>query len=429
MFGLHARLPGGAAASQTVSVSSSGFTAVNVHATYLGVRTVGPLVASIFVDSSCAALLKRPLVDGALATDGTVNSSVELTNVPADVAVAVSVRIGHYASGCGDLPKTSAGTARDVSIKLTDLPAALANTNLDLVFTPTPTTTTVGMTTTDERAEWTAILTRARQRADAAFAPTATFSGEATTLLDTMQAGAPADQTSLFAASRQANGWDSRTAAWLTTRPATTCTPSPCSTALRDRIDAWMAAAEPQGLGTLDIHLGASMDPGFAPASVTSFAGLSAPASGMSIPAPLAWTAESTDDVSLSGGISLLASQLVTSLATPADVATPDVPTALATDIDCTGLGASLAGTTASFGTCDATCTASICTSALATMWKSAAGASLAAADITEISMNFGGKALVDDNAVPIHVSGTSVDKISASTGDSTLHSSVVSTE
>ncbi|HEX7601597.1 MAG TPA: hypothetical protein VF316_08330, partial [Polyangiaceae bacterium] len=93
----------GVKARLDVAVSRDGFATVRVTPDYKGKRPVPIVAASVFLQTTCADLAKLPPKDGAPLVVGTPAETLVLPKVPAGAAVAVSVRIAHYASGCVDL--------------------------------------------------------------------------------------------------------------------------------------------------------------------------------------------------------------------------------------------------------------------------------------------------------------------------------------
>ena len=413
-FRIHASSSGGAAADLTVAVGAAGFTSLGIHPKYTGVRAGGTVVASAFIDTTCALVTSTPLNDGAISATGAVGTQLVLEDVPAGVSVAIYARIGHYAAGCIDAGALATGQAQDLDLPIYDVPMALSATNLVVTLTPTADAGSPAQT------YWTAVHERGRDRAVTAFV--AGGSDEAA-LLDAMTAQVPATSQPAFTASRTSEGWDATTAAWLTAHlPALV----PPASTLHEQVYAVLDAAVARTLGPVIFGL-AQASGGVAQVSPEVVFGALASAAGWLAPAPFAWTADARDNVQLSGAFLVQTSATLTALAVTAG-GDGDIPHSLAastTGIDCEGLAAALTSTTDSYPSCDATCTSALCSAALVAMWTRAGAASEAADDITQVALVASGQATVGDAAQPVSFAGNWVSQISASVGNGELDGTV----
>lgn len=403
-FSIHAHTASGNDARLDVAVSAGGFASITVHASYTGNRAGGAVVGSVFLGTSCAQLADTPLTDGSPLVVGGVDAPFVISSVPAGAALAVVSRIGHYASGCVDVPALTATVARDVSTSLYDLPMALADSNLDVDFTLDTTSAT--------SSGWNAMLAAGTTDVSNSF-----FAGgnEGAALLDAMQAatpgGANGTNAAQFASARQTQSWSTTTSAWLASH-----TPS-----LHARAASWLAAAAPDAFGNLSAHIGAGPSVGLASVTLTSFASIDAKSAGLTSTVPFGFVADSTDVVHLSGTVLISPSDLIAAAADAnAAAAVPgstDVPSALASQIDCSGFASSLVGSGTCYAGCDAGCTGQLCATALSTMWQSAKNASSDASHLATIDLAASAKAAVGDDAQPISFSGSWTGNVRASSG------------
>ncbi len=365
-----------ASARLDVAVSSTGFASVRVTVAYQGKRAVSIVAASAFVETTCAQLGSKA-VDGAPLVPGTFGDPLVLEDVPTDGQVAVKVRIAHYATGCVDVPSLTAGEIHDVTVNVFDLPLDLQDSSLETRFTFTP-------DVSDEAA------------LDAYFADTvdsavlnASFpssTNEAVRLLDAMSA---ASGSTLFQTARTQKYWDSAAASWLSQH-------GPSMHALASQ---WLGEAAQAPIGDLTGHLeGDAAKPVFTPGALGP---LDAATAGVSAPLPFVWTGQPNDVLSLSGGVSVLPSQLACA---EADLrAQNDVPSslgvadAIATSIDCAGLASNLVPQGYAFGQCDAGCVEALCVAAVGELWTAGADALAKPSDSLTLAVSVAAPAQVVD--------------------------------
>ncbi len=402
-FSIRAHSNGGPDARLDVSVSASGFASVRVIPAYAGKRPAPAVTASVFVKSTCADLASQLAAgrfkDGAPATDGTVAQPITIGSVPAGSHVAVSVRIKLYAAGCVDLDALAAGSVRDVDVSLLDRPMALDTVQLATTFSFEPDAT--------QLVGWTRMLDTSIARAAQAFVPQGT--GEASVLLNAMHTLVPTASQAQFDAARSSQTWDSRAATWLGMHTPT----------MRDRAMGWMASGKADALGSLSASVLPGQSAGYASLSLASFAGLDTATVGMSASAPFTFSADPDDVLHLSGTVNLWGSALVCATADvrarAAVAGSSDVPSALATLVDCSGLATALVGAGASYGSCGASCTASLCQQAVAGMWLAARSSSSLANDDVTIDVTASAPAIVADDASPASFAGAWVGQTSSS--------------
>ena len=409
-FYVHASATGAMDALLFVSVSADGFTDVTVVASYSGVRPQQAVTASAFLGTTCAALAMATLGDGSPVASGALGAPIVLNAVPAGGHVSIQARIDFYAAGCVDIAELTPNGVPEVDVSIIDVPMALAQTNLDALFTFTP--------AASDALSWTNALDADVSPIVSTFAPS---NGEPGALLDAMRALVPAADQASFDAARSQGEWDDATASWLGQHSPT----------MGARITSWLEEGEPDTLGALAAHLDPGASAGFAAISLLDFtlantnADVSASSAGLSVSGPFAWTADAQDTVHLSGTLTVSAPPLLARAADARAVkdvqgAPPDqgVAGALATTIDCDGLGAALAGSSMVYPGCDATCLGALCGAALSSMWATATstgGGSLS------IGMTASAPATVDDHAAPVSFDGSWVGQVGPTSGGPTF--------
>ncbi len=416
-FGIHARSASGATADLAVDVSAAGYTSVGIHPTYSGVRTVGPVVASAFINTTCALLTATPLNDAVINASGLPGSELTLDEVPAGANIAIYGRIGHYASGCIDAGVLATGKAQELDLPIYDLPMALSATNLVVTLTP------VAAPGSPELAYWTSVMGEGRDAAIKAFFDREMNANETdeAALLDEMTAQVPIANQADFASQRTSLGWDATTATWLGAHLASLVMPASSLTA---QVTAVLDAAIPNALGPIVFGL-AQASNGTAQVSPSTVDGVPASAAGWLAPAAFAWTADAHDNVQLSGAFFVQASATLAAVAVTSSGST-DIPGTLAMattagGIDCTGLATSLTSGGDSYPGCSADCTAMLCSAALEAMWIRAGNASETDDQVTQVALVASGVAAVGDAAQPVSFAGNWVSQINTpmvGTGD-----------
>jgi hypothetical protein len=375
-----------------VTVATSGSATIEASPIYSGHRPATEFYATDFALSTCAELTANaPDASTETWTSGPSGVAIGLS-APAGERVAVQMRIGHYAFGCADVDPLVPQATVTLPVQIYDVPMALALTNLTATFTFTPDDAAATM--------WEGIAGAAIARIEAGFFASATPDG--TALLDAMSTaiGVSADQAQ-FAAARQEGGWDAVAASWMSAHPPT----------LNNRAENWLlAAASDPSLGPLVATIGNGSPTGTAPVTVVTLGALSWVSAGIAQPAPFQWTADANDTVHLSGAFDFnstpfLAHQADQEAALATTGAT-DVASAITLGIDCAGLAASLVGTSASYGTCDAECTSDLCATALSAAWKSVAAPAADGSDAVHTIITASAPAQVGDLAEPAFVQG-----------------------
>jgi hypothetical protein len=368
---------GTASARLDVAVSATGFATVRVTMNYQGKRAVPIVAASTFVETTCAQLDGKT-DDGAPLVVGTYGEKLVIPSVPTDGQVAVNVRIAHYALGCFDVASLTPGETRDVTVDVFDLPLDLAGSTLETRFTFTP--------DTQNEAALQAYFVQVVDAAVLAASFSST-TAEPGTLLSAMSAASTSP--SAFDAARSQNGWDSTTSAWLGQQGAS----------MHDRAAQWLLEAAQAGTGDLTGHLeGAATKPVFTPKMLGS---LDATTAGVTAPLPFMWSGQANDVLSISGAVTVVPSQLAAAgadLRAAAEVnGATGVADALATVMDCAGLGDDLAQGGYAFGTCDGACMGGLCTTAIANLWDAGANSLTKTSDALSLSLSVAAPAEVVD--------------------------------
>ncbi len=386
-------------ARMDVAVSANGFATLHVIPFYTGRRPVPIVVASAFLKAACRDLAALPAKDGSPIVVGTPGETLVLEHIPAGGHVAVTVRIAHYATGCVDIDALAPSATRDVPITVYDRPIDLAATDLNstLTFKPEPI----------DSAAWTSAMGFAGNQTLDAFSPGGT--GDGKRLLDAMaQAIADPSDKQAFLLQRSNMQWDSSTSAWVVARGT-----------LRTPAGKWLMQGIPSTQQDLAFKLKAGASAGSANVTLAHLGPINALSGGLSAPIPFSWVADADDSLHLKGSVQILPTKLA---AASADVlavidvpSSSDVASALAIKIDCKGLGAALAQNGYAFAKCDASCTASLCSTALGAMWKSAGDTSSSLAEQTLVSITATLQATVGEFAEPQSFSGAWLGQVTTS--------------
>jgi hypothetical protein len=224
-------------------------------------------------------------------------------------------------------------------------------------------------------------------------------------LLDAMRDATSSADRDIFSAARLSSHWDSALSAAFGRDAATR---------LRTAADRWMTAgllrfeAPDAFLGQLSaLSDGALLTLG-------SVAGVAPASAGFPNNFQSTWSADSSDTLLLGTELSWVPSRLVTALAlAPAQLEFPQAAStesALAQSLDC-GLTASVLlenGSTPGsvvYAGCDEACALTVCTQAVAALWKKASGAS--GATVATLDLTAAGKADVGDDAAITGLKGS----------------------
>jgi hypothetical protein len=406
---------GGAWAELPVS-STTNVTTVYVVPMYAGKRDVSVWFAAVSPGGECdqTTPVQSGFGDGGANGATTFISqamngqSVPVPNVPIGSPLRVSVRAGHFAGGCVEVPAFQAGERPSVPVTVTDRPLQLNGVKIPVVL---------GV---DDSSAFSASWSKLASTMTGSALPSST--SDATALLDAMTAAIPYLSQDAFALTRTVHGWDARVNGVLASGPG--------ATGIRDTLTRWIvdgrkALAKQAVSGTLT-----SPDTGMGKASfaVTSIAGAAPSDVGFPSTLSLTWTSAPADQVLFGGSASWQPSRLAAVVAQGAATREVDsagsVPEALATVISCADIASALAHEAAEvpFLSCDADCLSSRCESALASMWNKARNAVLGRATVHVAAS--GTATVVDDTAHPTGFSGSWVGDGDFGSGTTTLRGS-----
>jgi hypothetical protein len=392
-FRVQASVKDGTSAELPVSVSDEGFGTLRVVPIYGGKREITQWSAAAVAKRTCAEIAADLPNDpaGALTATAPGEGAPEIELAPVGPNLAVTLRAGYYAWGCADVTGLVANETLEVKVTVFDKPIDLTVTDLSVEFSWSA-----------EAMPYEALMMDGANRfAEAAF-PLAV--PESQVLLDTMQAHIiDGDDMTAFVQARQLSA-DGVAATYFAALPVS----------LRDRMLAWGTTAvlsqPPVLIGRLQALPEQS---GHALLTLETFGTASAAAAGIPTEHLVSGSGQPGDVVLLGGMIFWLPSKLAGSGAiAPANYDFPTattVPEALDAALDCNALAQSLGP----FGSCDATCAAELCRSALAWRHELGLGAS-AEGGIGTISMAATGSATVSEEATPVSFDGTWVGILTA---------------
>lgn len=396
-FKVRASIKNGPSADLVVTVSKQGVGALQVVPVYDGQRPVETWVASVVAGTTCSDLAaKLPgETSGALVAAAPAPESPVIQSVPVGPKLAVAVRAGHYAWGCGDTSGIAAGTTTKVKVHVVDVPPALDRTKLDLALAYAP------------DAPYGAIVTDARAAFLDAFLPPGAPVPAA--LLDAM-ARLSIDPEG-FALAREALGWDALAQAHFAELPV------PLGERMAGWIDAGLALGPAKLTGQL---LAIDGVPGKALLAAGTLAGLDAAAAGVPETHLVSWTSQPGDKVVLSGTVYWVPSRFIGAAcragAQDELAVQSSMQEVLAAVAGCNNLAATLGEAPG----CDAACLADLCRAALDARWQSALDVSASAGQVGTIEITASGKIDVDDIATPVALTGAWIGHVSdgAATAD-----------
>jgi len=368
---------GSTSGSLEISVKDTGFASVLVQPQYFhyspsALRDITTWIATAHPDKTCADLPGIPPEDGPLVAPPAAKAQAPvITNVPALTKLAITLRSGHFVGGCTSVESLPAGPLEDpqiVQVAVLNRPIDLSASSLDVALSLAAPETT-----------WSGALTGVG--ADVLPALLGTSIDDVDALLDAVRdASGAALQT--VETTRKAEQWDALVRAHWGMSAASK---------LRDTVSSWLAGGRqklelsPHLLeGALDpIHQPDPLDQKSALLTLKSAAGVDATKAGFISPAHVSWSANADDTLVIGTDIYVIESQFAMALAEATALdANPGATTAaeaLAGQLDCQGIAATLAsaGTdpTLAYADCDATCLEALCQSALRKIWQRGAQA------------------------------------------------------
>lgn len=395
-FGVRASVGSGASSELAVSVSGSGFGAIEIVPSYAGKRSISTWIGTVATGATCAALTGTPPSDGPLASAAAPPAHPTIASVPIGPALVVTARAGHYAGGCLDLTGLAAGELRKVTVPVLDRPIELSATVLP-----------VELTIESPSSAWGELSSNAAAAAAEAFRSAGTT--DATALLDAMRDALPATEQAAFTNARTDGAWDDALATYLA---ANGIEP-------KALVSTWLAA----GAASLDV--GAGLAGKVHPAAkagkgwyaLETMFGLAAKDAGLTVWNDVTWAADAGDVLHLGGSFAFRPAALVAAAAIePAKLAYPSasgVAAALASAISCDDAAAKLTADSTAIPGCDAGCLATACAQGLASMWARTGATSLGTAKLT---VTASGPATVGDEAEPVGFDGTWVGALTTAT-------------
>ena len=401
---------GAVSKTATITVTASGSTILIVQPRYDGPRQVTEWIASVHVDKRCEDLM-GVFDDGDRVGVASI-AQVQVRDVPVGVPLAITLRAGHFLSGC-TTDRVLEGPPIRVVVPISAVPLNLEASVLDVVF---------GLEASDAALE--TALERTLVRAAVALrtgAPGATpASNDVSALLDAMQAGLSATQAEAFALARSAEDWDARVASALD---------DPSGSRLTEALKRWStigrgALLSPHAFeGRLQ---GSSTVAGAAMLTIDRAAGVAASELGIAAEPDSMWEADGSDKLAFGGSISWIPSKLSAALAIApalAETGALGIDQALQRLYACSTVAQAMSPTAtqngAAFTGCDAMCVETLCRGGMSALWdrvKNFSGAELERLELTAV-----GDAFVGDEAQAIELRATWVGRLTsvpdASTG------------
>ncbi len=396
-----------AVAEIPVSVSDSGFAALEVRPHYAGQREVSQWVASVHQGVTCQAMSRDPGSDGSLTVQVPANQAPRIEGIPLGVALAVRVRTGYFAFGCVELGKLSPNASNKVELEVQDVPLKLAGArlNVSLGIEPPEVPWPVSL-----RPAMDVFLDQLRGGA----------SDDVQALLDAMRAQVePPLTTGGFDAARTSNAWDSAVRRALG---------SGAASALRTPVEGWMKQrfASLNSSNALSGVLTVSASPSTGTLELTSVAGLPASEAGFRSMNPVAVSTKAGDTILIGAGQAAASdlrlpwspSQLLAGLAWLSARAqypgAANAGAALAEHLSCREVASVLESNGVLFAGCDADCGRALCEDALSALWARARNAAPAVPSASSLSLSAVAAARIDVHARPLAFTGTWLGKLTA---------------
>ena len=396
-FSVRASAGSAAQAKVSLSVGAAGYTRLRVMPSYSGKRAVAEWTATARRGVPCSKLSGTPPPDGTLLVKAAPPDPLYLQKVPVGVDLSITLRAGHFVSGCVDLNALGENDDNAVLVYASDRSLNLADTSLTLSFGPT-----------DSRPDFDKLMKASATVAEAALLGEA--SSDVDSLLDAMHDVTPALEQAAFATARMQHDWDNA---------LQTAFGKSAARRLRDPAQRWLSAGL-LGFDTADAlsgHLSALRNAALF--QLLSVAQISPAIAGFSSNFQASWSADSSDTLLLGTDLRWVPSRLVTALAS--DPALQDVPgtstleAALADTVDCELVGKVLLVYGAAPGSsihssCDEACATSTCVGAVAALWQRARNAS--GSTVAELSVTATGTAQVGDQAEVTSLHGSWVGQL-----------------
>jgi hypothetical protein len=393
---------GGAVALLTITVRDPGFATVQVQPRYAGFRTITTWVASAYTDTTCAELPDIPDEDGPIPSlPAAANAAPQLTDVPAGMRLAITLRSGHFVGGCASIESVPPGPI--------DKPQIVQVTVLDrpIDLNASPLAVSFGLAGAD--TSWSSLLQTTHQAVLQAFRGTSVDDVDA--LLDAMRE-ASGSSLQLFESTRTAENWDAALRSYWG---------AGASSKLQDVSAGWFAAGRQKfsaadqlftGTFTPIVQATSPLDQRSADFTLLSVAGLDGSKVGFVDRAQVSWSAPD-DTLVLGTDLYFVSSELLQALAEASalegQTEAKSAVDLLVAQLSCAGVGATLAaaGPNAelAYGACDGACLTALCQSAVEAIWRRGGDATgLAPA---HLSITATGDIRVGDTAEVVGVSGS----------------------
>jgi hypothetical protein len=381
-----------------VSVSDVGHATLRVVPSYTGPRQVERWTASVRAGTRCADLVGTPPPDGDLLATAPEDEAPVIEQVPVGAALAVTLRAGHFASGCSNIEALRPGETAEVNVAVSDRPLQLDKTSLAIEFEIEEST-----------SDWSNALQAGID--DALFGMFAESEDDVVTLLAVMQGMLEREeQATEFAEKADALGFAVAVRGTLGTD---------ATVLLRTVVIDWLKAGASNLLsdGRFSGRLEAAGSAGGQALFALERVGdADAEAAGFSPNILSSWTADPGDRVLLGATLYWLPSRLMAALAEivalDEDEDAASAADALFNQARCDEIAASLGELVEDdevVQDCNEKCIRNACRAAVETIWESGRDASL---DPRMLRLSAGGQAVVDDMAVPIDFAGTWVGRL-----------------
>lgn len=387
---------GESAAELPVAVSERGFAALRVTPLYAGARTLESWTASVLVDSKCADVLAGFPLDpeGALRANAPVGADPIVESVPVGPKLAVAVRAGALVAGCVETSIAAPGSAK-LELEVLDRPVVLAATKLAL---------SLGFAA-EPYAHGALLAQSVEGFVAAAFPPRAELPGA---LLDAMRARLGAADVAAFDAHRASADLDLAIDLALEERDARSLLSSHGPAAVSFGVEDLSLGVDGRITGRPD---------GSAELELTWFGSQLGSEAGFAMATP-SWKVDPGDVLLVSGSIPWAPARHARGLLEAAvlEAVGRRLTEELALGLDCSELGALVAG----FAGCDASCGAALCVEAVGDR-LAAAAANEEPSPSGKLELVMSGALGVDAELVPTSFAGSWIGTLSAGSSSSAV--------
>jgi hypothetical protein len=403
-FSIRASLDPSVTSEIPVTVEQAFSGSLDVQVKYSGRRRVEKYAVVVYPDKDCSSGDLNVTTAGAIPAPATASLPVHVAGIPLSMPMAVVVNGDSVVHGCAVTRGGNDGSPLAIEVPLEDLAINLWGTTLDVALT------------SDEGAA--AFKSRVDASIPAVVDALVENDDDLVDLLATMESVAPGSLQQEFASLRTDSQWDAVVGSYDTTDG---------SVLLRRQLRTWLTQGRDLlGIGplfeaTLSLQPRDYSSPTF---TLTKMAGLDAKSRLLVQDSTFGLDTAANDQINWSSSLSWSHSNMLDMLAFAAASAElpglADVPAQLAQKLSCIAFAGFLdqraTWTNASTRVCSRDCLATLCQTAIATMYQRARASVVGTGAQLTLFISASGTIAVDSNARPLASTGTWLGAISAET-------------